>query len=60
VRGTVQHEVLESDDTLAYQDGTALEFVVTCRAAAGTLDGAVLEELAEIRAEEAGPPRYFP
>lgn len=41
VRGTVQHEVLESDDTLAYQDGTALEFVVTCRAAAGTLDGQV-------------------
>lgn len=41
VRGTVQHEVLESEDALAYQDGTTLEFVVAGRAAAGTLDGQV-------------------
>lgn len=41
IRGTVQHEVLESDDILAYQDGASLEFVVTGRAAAGALDGQV-------------------
>lgn len=40
-RGTVQHEVLESDGILAFQDGDSLEFVVTNRAAAGTLDGQV-------------------
>jgi hypothetical protein len=40
-RGTVQHEVLESDGILAFQDGDSLEFVVTNRGAAGALDGQV-------------------
>jgi hypothetical protein len=40
-RGTVQHEILESRGALAFQDGDSLEFVITNRAAAGTLDGQV-------------------
>jgi len=41
VRGTVQHEVMESEAVLDYQDGTSLEFIVSGRAAAGSLDGQV-------------------
>jgi len=40
-RGTVQHEVLEGHNAVPYAPGSALEFAVSCRADAGTLDESV-------------------
>jgi Subtilase family len=37
-KGTVQHEILDSSRAAAYVDGTELEFVITCREAAGALE----------------------
>jgi hypothetical protein len=40
-RGTLQHEVLAGDRAVPYSAGASLEFVVSCRADAGVLDGEV-------------------
>jgi hypothetical protein len=41
LRGTIQHEVLEGDDAVAFVDGDRLEFKVNCAADAGKLQGKV-------------------
>lgn len=41
IRGTVQHEILEGADALAYAEGSDLVFKVSCRAAAGAFDETV-------------------
>ena len=38
MRGTVQHEVLEGDSAVPFQDGDAIGIKVNCRADAGTID----------------------
>jgi hypothetical protein len=40
-RGTLQHEVHEGDRAVPFSPGSELELSVSCRAAAGTLDGQV-------------------
>jgi hypothetical protein len=40
-RGTVQHEIYEGDDALAYVDGATFKCKVNCFADAGKLEGAV-------------------
>ena len=39
--GTVQHEVLEGNEVVTYQDGESLEIDVVCRQDAGSLDESV-------------------
>jgi hypothetical protein len=45
-RGTVQHEILESDRAAAFVDGDSLEILVNCRAEAGALEEPVPYALA--------------
>jgi hypothetical protein len=40
-RGTLQHEIFESDQATPYQAGNAMELVVSCRADAGSLSASV-------------------
>jgi len=40
-RGTVQHEILEGEDAVAFSDGARFECKVNCAADAGKLDGKV-------------------
>jgi len=37
-RGTIQHEVLEGENAVAFQDGETIVIKVNCRADAGNLD----------------------
>lgn len=41
VRGTLQHEIFESEAAMPFGPGSAVELLVSCRADAGTLDGSV-------------------
>ncbi len=45
-RGTVQHEILEGDEAVAYHDGRYFKIQVNCRADAGTFEGAAPYALA--------------
>lgn len=46
LRGTVQHEVLEGDSAIPFQDGDAIGIKVNCRADAGTIDDPIRYGLA--------------
>lgn len=45
-RGTVQHEVLEGDNAVAFQDGENIKIKINCRADAGDIGGAIRYGLA--------------
>lgn len=45
-RGTVQHEVLEGDKAMAFEDGDAVEIKVNCRADAGNIPAPISYGLA--------------
>ena len=45
-RGTVQHEVLDGDRAVPFQDGDAIAIQVNCRADAGEIDGPIRYALA--------------
>lgn len=40
-RGTLQHEILEGDDAVAYVDGARIQFKVNCDADAGDFEGKI-------------------
>ncbi len=45
-RGTLQHEIFEGNDAVAFVDGASVRIKVNCRADAGTLDGLIPYALA--------------